>query len=220
MFKDAARAVTLLAAAMEHAEFDVPRLAARAEQGWITVTELADTLARDHRLPFKAGHAIASRLIARARTAPERPLSEALREVSKEVTGTEIVYDEAALTEILSPEHFVDGAEDAWRSGAIGDAARDWYVGEGAWRRRVVAARDAGRVASGGGAVETGERGALNGFRLQAAQAPGARRIGRPEARSPKPEARQSVITQCLPISSGSSVSRRSISPGPNLSRK
>jgi argininosuccinate lyase len=107
MFKDAARAVTLVAAAMEHAEFDVPRLAARAEQGWITVTELADTLARDHRLPFKAGHAIASRLIASARTAPERPLSEALREVSKEVTGTEIVYDEAALTEILSPEHFV-----------------------------------------------------------------------------------------------------------------
>jgi argininosuccinate lyase len=107
MFKDAARTVTLVAAAMEHAEFDVARLAARAEQGWITVTELADTLARDHRLPFKAGHAIASRLIASARAAPERPLSEALREVSKEVTGAEIVYDEAALTEILSPEHFV-----------------------------------------------------------------------------------------------------------------
>jgi argininosuccinate lyase len=107
MFKDAARAVTLVAAAMEHAEFDVARLAARAEQGWITVTELADTLARDHRLPFKAGHAIASRLIASARTRPERPLSEALREVSKEVTGAEIVYDDAELTEILSPQHFV-----------------------------------------------------------------------------------------------------------------
>ncbi|PYR88579.1 MAG: argininosuccinate lyase [Acidobacteria bacterium] len=108
MFKDAARAVMLVAAAMEHAEFDVARLAARAEQGWITVTELADTLAREHRLPFKAGHAIASRLIASARTAPERPLSLALRDVSKDVTGTEIVYDEAALAEILSPRHFVD----------------------------------------------------------------------------------------------------------------
>jgi argininosuccinate lyase len=108
MFKDAARAVMLIAAAMEHAEFDVARLAARAEQGWITVTELADTLARDHRLPFKAGHAIASRLVASARAMPERPLSLALRDVSKEVTGKEIVYDEAALAEILSPRHFVN----------------------------------------------------------------------------------------------------------------
>ncbi len=107
MFKDAARAVALVAAAMEHAEFDVARLAARAEQGWITVTELADTLARDHGLPFKAGHAIASRLIASARTSPERTLSVALREVSKAVTGREIVYDEAALAEMLSPQHFV-----------------------------------------------------------------------------------------------------------------
>jgi argininosuccinate lyase len=30
-----------------------------------------------------------------------------LRDVSKEVTGTEIVYDEAALATILSPQHFV-----------------------------------------------------------------------------------------------------------------
>jgi argininosuccinate lyase len=85
----------------------VAKLAVRAEQGWITLTELADTLARDHRLPFKAGHAIASRLVASARMTPERPLSAALRDVSKEVTGTEIVYGEAALAEILSPHHFV-----------------------------------------------------------------------------------------------------------------
>jgi argininosuccinate lyase len=108
IFKDAARAVALVAAAMERAEFDVAKLAVRAEQGWITVTELADTLARDHRLPFKAGHAIASRLVASARASPERPISVALREVSKEVAGREIVYDEAALAEILSPSHFVN----------------------------------------------------------------------------------------------------------------
>jgi argininosuccinate lyase len=108
MFKDAARAVSLVAAAMEQAEFDVARLAARAGQGWITVTELADTLAREHRLPFKAAHAIASRLVASAGTTPERPLSLVLRAVSNEVIGREIVYDEAALAEILSPQHFVN----------------------------------------------------------------------------------------------------------------
>src|SRR5437773_1935457 len=47
MFKDATRAVKLVAAAMKDATFDVKRLAERAEQGWITVTELADTLTRE-----------------------------------------------------------------------------------------------------------------------------------------------------------------------------
>ena len=108
MFTDAGRAVALAAAAMEKAEFDVAKLAQRAHQGWITVTELADTLSREHGLPFRAGHTIAGRLIGSARTSPERPLSIALRELSKEVAGREIVYEEAALAVILSPKHFVD----------------------------------------------------------------------------------------------------------------
>src|SRR5262245_27587018 len=61
MFRDAARAVRLVAAAMSGAEFNVARMAERAAHGWITVTELADTLAREHGVPFRAGHAIASR---------------------------------------------------------------------------------------------------------------------------------------------------------------
>jgi argininosuccinate lyase len=108
MFKDAARAVTLVAAALSDAEFDAARLAARAEQGWITVTELADTLARDHGVSFKAGHAIASRLISESRASQGRPMADVLGEVSREVTGREIVYDNAALAEILSPRHFVE----------------------------------------------------------------------------------------------------------------
>src|SRR6185436_13759312 len=63
MFADAARAVSLVAAAMATAEFDVDKLAARAGQNWITITELADTLARDHGLPFRAAHEIAAALI-------------------------------------------------------------------------------------------------------------------------------------------------------------
>jgi argininosuccinate lyase len=108
MFKDAARAVSLVAAAMAGATFDVEKMAERAGQNWITVTELADTLARDHGLPFKAGHTIAARLIAGSRTAPETPMAALLRQVSKEVTGAEIVYTDAQLAEILSPRHFVE----------------------------------------------------------------------------------------------------------------
>ncbi len=108
MFTDALRTVRLVAAALEDAQFDTLKMAERAELGWITVTELADTLARERGLPFREGHEIASHLIHSARTAPERPLSEALRDVSRAVTGTEIDYDEAALADVLSPAHFIE----------------------------------------------------------------------------------------------------------------
>jgi argininosuccinate lyase len=108
MFKDAARAVSLVAAAMQGAEFDVEKLAERAGQHWITITELADTLARDHGLPFKAAHTIAARLIAARRESPDAPLAATLRDVSSTVTATPIVYSEPALAEILSPAHFVE----------------------------------------------------------------------------------------------------------------
>ena len=108
MFSDAARAVSLVAAAMEHAEFDVAKLAERASAGWITVTELADTLTRDHRLPFKTSHAIASRLIAAARSSPAAPHAALLREIATAVTGAPIVYGDSELAHILSARHFVD----------------------------------------------------------------------------------------------------------------
>jgi argininosuccinate lyase len=106
MFKDAARAITLVAAAMSEAEFDVAKLAERAEQGWITMTELADTLARDHGIAFRHGHAIAARLVAAGREG-QSP-SAALSDASRAVIGRELVYDEADLARILSPRHFID----------------------------------------------------------------------------------------------------------------
>jgi argininosuccinate lyase len=108
MFHDAARAVSLVAAAMAGAGFDVDKLAARAGQNWITVTELADTLVRDQGLSFRTGHTIASRLIAGSRATRDRSLAAVLGEVSKDVTGTAIVYTDAQLAEILSPRHFVE----------------------------------------------------------------------------------------------------------------
>jgi argininosuccinate lyase len=64
MFKDAARAVRLVAAALETAAFDREGMARRAGEHWITVTELADTLTREHGVPFKASHGVACRFVA------------------------------------------------------------------------------------------------------------------------------------------------------------
>ena len=57
MFRDATRTVKLVAAAMATAEFDPARLEAKAGDGWTTLTELADTFVRDHRVPFRAARA-------------------------------------------------------------------------------------------------------------------------------------------------------------------
>jgi argininosuccinate lyase len=108
MFRDASRAVKLVAAALTTAEFDAARLEARAGDGWTTLTELADTLVRDHALPFKTAHAIASRLITARQQDASAPLSQLLARVSAEVAGRTIAYSDPDLARILSPRHFVE----------------------------------------------------------------------------------------------------------------
>jgi argininosuccinate lyase len=108
MFKDAVRAVRLVAAAMRDASFDREKLAERAEKGWITVTELADTLTRDRNVPFKTSHAIAARFVAACAARAGDPKSLVLKDVSGAVLGAAIEYSEEDLARILGAKHFVD----------------------------------------------------------------------------------------------------------------
>ena len=122
------------------------RLAERAGQGWTTVTELADTLVRDHGLPFRRSHAIAARLVAEASRRPGAPLEQVLADVSKEVLGRRrSTYTAAALAEILSPRHFV-GSGRRRRTGAVRDRARLRRVDRRCWQRRAMARRDRGKA--------------------------------------------------------------------------
>jgi argininosuccinate lyase len=107
MFTDAARALMLVAATMAGADLAVDRMRERAGSGWVTVTELADTLVREHGLPFGTAHQIAASLTRGRDVHPDARLSDLLAQVSGEVLGREIRIDEAALVAILSPEHFV-----------------------------------------------------------------------------------------------------------------
>jgi argininosuccinate lyase len=107
-FKDATRAVRLVAAAMSDAKFDRAKLAERAEQGWITVTELADTLVRDHGVPFKASHAVATRFVADCVASPEASRADVLKAVSASVLGTALDVSEAELARTLSAKNFVE----------------------------------------------------------------------------------------------------------------
>ena len=148
MFRDATRAVKLVAAAMSSAEFDRAALEARAGDGWTTLTELADTLVREHGLPFKAAHAVAAHFVGGRQRDPKRPYAALLADASTELLGAPLTYSEAELTHILSPRHFIEvrrtfggpapeetaraakvsrqqlDADDAWWSNATGALAR------------------------------------------------------------------------------------------------
>jgi argininosuccinate lyase len=148
MFHDARRAVTLVAAAMRDAEFDVTRMAAGAGAGGITLTELADHLVRERGVPFRTAHAIAARLAAPGAMASA---CAALRAASAELLGTPLDIGEDEMRHVLSPRHFVDvrrtpgGPAPGETLRAIGDATA-CAAADRAWldqtRARVAAAED------------------------------------------------------------------------------
>jgi argininosuccinate lyase len=106
-FRDATRAVTLLAATLAQAEFDVDRMRERAGAAWVTVTELADVLVRDHGLPFGEAHEIVSEVVGRARDGAADPPSTLVAAAAR-CRGHRIEYTEADMARILSPENFVE----------------------------------------------------------------------------------------------------------------
>jgi argininosuccinate lyase len=90
MFRDAHRAVALLAASIRGAELDVERMVSHATEGGTTLTELADRLVRDQNIPFTMAHAIAAGVR------------------SGIVPPTSLNYSDDELTTILSARNFVE----------------------------------------------------------------------------------------------------------------
>jgi argininosuccinate lyase len=107
MFTDAARGVMLVAATMASAELAVEKMRERAATGWVTITELADTLVRDHGLSFAMAHHLAAGIVHGRAAQPTADLSALLAQGSRESVGREIRIGEGALEAILSPERFV-----------------------------------------------------------------------------------------------------------------
>ncbi|HTX38454.1 MAG TPA: argininosuccinate lyase [Bryobacteraceae bacterium] len=145
MFRDATRAVRIVAAAIGSAEFDAAALEARAGDGWTTLTELADTLARDRQIPFRTAHSIAGRLMAARERQPGRPLGELLAEVSGALPGGAMAYSDEALATILSPRHFVavrrtlggPAPEETLRAAQV---SREQLETDQQWREKAIAA--------------------------------------------------------------------------------
>ncbi len=107
-FRDGARAIRLVGAAMSEATFNEARMAERAATGGTTVTELADTLARSYGLPFRASHEVAGTFVREQLDVPGLPPEVSLARASGAVLGTPLDIDAATLAGILSPKHFVE----------------------------------------------------------------------------------------------------------------
>jgi argininosuccinate lyase len=103
MFGDACRALRLLAGAMGAVEVDRTRMACRAQESFLTVTELADTLVRQEGLSFREAHDLVAEAV-QASGADENPeaIARALRQVRPGLGLTD-----AEILQALDPEHFV-----------------------------------------------------------------------------------------------------------------
>ncbi|MCS6875205.1 MAG: argininosuccinate lyase [Pyrinomonadaceae bacterium] len=104
---NAYRATDLLRATLENAKFNTEKLRHRAEENFITVTELADELVRKFNLSFKDSHQVVSRAVKLSLEINKPIDAEILKVSSREVLGKEIVMAEEEIRQILSAENFI-----------------------------------------------------------------------------------------------------------------
>ena len=221
MFRDGARAIRLVTAAMSGAEFNTARMAERAAAGWITVTELADTLAREHGVPFRSAHGIAARLVSRA---GKRGTVGTVGGLARGVAGSagkERRHGRRRTGARAEPPAFRRRAKDARRSGTERNRARDRRITAAPGRGRRVA-EIADREACAARSVEL-EEAVVKRFEALEHSNPLTRAADprpSPEPRAPSSDRFQIATTQCCPGSMGSSSSSRSTSAGPYWLRK
>jgi argininosuccinate lyase len=138
VFHDAARTLDLVGAALATAGFNEAALEQQAGAGGITLTELADTLVREHGLSFGTAHAIARTVAATRAADPAADLAAVVAAASAELAGRRLVYTSDRLDEILSPRHFVEirrtpgGPAPSVTAGAL-DASRTALAADRRW---------------------------------------------------------------------------------------
>ncbi|HTV69222.1 MAG TPA: argininosuccinate lyase, partial [Rhizobiaceae bacterium] len=109
-FASAERVLDLLAAFIGAIRVDSPRVADNIRRSCITITELADSLARKEGLSFREGHEIAA-TVAKAVVAAGGGLAKEgyapFLEAFRRATGREPSFSHDEYETIVSPEHFV-----------------------------------------------------------------------------------------------------------------
>ncbi|MCP8969175.1 argininosuccinate lyase [Ectobacillus ponti] len=103
--EQALRALKLLDAVIRTMEVDVSHLAEKAQQHSITITELADVLAREKGIPFRQAHQLAAR-VAKSCLAEGKELSD-LSAAEASTVLAEVELTDAEWAGIVSPAEFI-----------------------------------------------------------------------------------------------------------------
>ena len=106
--RDAIRSVTLLANSLKTATFKIETLKRRAEENFITVTELADTIVRREDLSFRNAHHIVAKSVKAALENKSEITHEILQAAAREVIGREISMTADESKAAMSAENFVN----------------------------------------------------------------------------------------------------------------
>ena len=108
MCADASRALRLFAGVMTHAEMDRERMCRRAHNGFLTVTELADTLVREEDIGFSTAHRLvtASVRAVGSEDSPERLVTE-MERLAPEILGRKLSKPREVWSRALDPVHFI-----------------------------------------------------------------------------------------------------------------
>ena len=104
----------LYAAVVDTLGVNVERLRRRAIAGFTTVTELADTLAREAGLPFRQAHSLVAALVGHAQAqglAPTDLTADDLRKVAWDMLGREVELSDDAFARALDPRAFVESRD-------------------------------------------------------------------------------------------------------------
>ena len=103
MFECARRALRLLAGAMETAEVDRERMAARASMDFVTVTELADTLVRREGMSFREAHALVAEVVRTCADQGADAVAAALKGLRPKLK-----LSRKEIAQALDPKHFIE----------------------------------------------------------------------------------------------------------------
>lgn len=106
--RDANRAVSLLANSLKAATFKIETLRKRAEENFITVTELADTIVRRENLSFRDAHHIVAKSVKDAIEAQSEITHGILQAAAREVIGKELSLSAEETRQAMSAENFVN----------------------------------------------------------------------------------------------------------------
>ena len=108
MFEDAHRALRLLAGVMQNCEVNREHMARKAQEGFLTVTELADTLVREEKLSFRLAHRLVKEAVVATGTYDRERLIANLQRLAPEIVGRLLKTRVELLQQALDARHFIN----------------------------------------------------------------------------------------------------------------